>query len=917
MIAGGALNACADLNELAQNQCGNGVVEEPNGEDCDSRPLDAEGKPTDPGKGFACSSCRVLCDGQNHCPDGWGCGTDGICRRPTGTFEAADVPIAENVKTMLVADLDGDRQMELVVDTGADLRVHYFDQGANVVETSSIAAIDSSPATGDFDADGIADLAYHLDVAFAVRLGSADRSLPANPFPLPLPSDLAVKNGERLIGIDAFGIDASDFQLRELLRVDSSTITTFLDGKKSKKPALLAKVGTSSLVSPDAEIPTGRLIEGSPCDQFVLGNKDNDRVQIFTSCRDFAGVTGWNDLSLTGAVPPIEITIPAAAKIKGPVSILDVDGDGHLDVAVYAATDDAGTFAQIDVAYGNGKGQFSSTPGGLADQHAAPHLCLAFADLGQPAGQQGDPYFLGCLKRTPLAFADFNGDHKLDLVSPCGVFLTSGEIDPACGKKQSMIPVVSATFGLAGAEWTAARVVDLNADRVPDVVAASCADTSISYYESTGTGIFNGFRIPTDGGVNKLQVGDFDGDLVPDVLFTERVSPLVCTSTSIESAKESIGVIFGAKSAGPDGPYALGTVDAVHQVVAADLTSPANQYDLVTDLAVVSNDPKSPDPQDPNAVKYDRFTIFQGASDRQIIAPHYLVAPDTGDANLPWLVTMGHFTDAKQAGVALVSFERKDNAMGKPPSNRARLWVFGSDGADVTTDVPLVLDPLGDPSQFLFDSSKGAWLGSTNLGSSTTDQILGLVQNGQGAKLFVYGRASGGWASAVPDPITLPGAYRGPFAFADVDADGNQDLVLTSPADGVIVLWGSGKGTFDHDADGNVLEAARSLVKADDLLTACEGDPEAFVGAVPLRASASKDLSLVILTNAHAYLAKLADAKARKLSYTCIDDWVTPPPEGFAGAYLAAGDVGGDGIDDLIVGRPGAVTIFHGKAVVP
>ncbi len=70
-----------ELEELGRDVCGNQIIEA--GEDCDGAAVES----------LACNAaCRVECGADSKCPAGWGCGTDGLCRQPSGVLEARVPP---------------------------------------------------------------------------------------------------------------------------------------------------------------------------------------------------------------------------------------------------------------------------------------------------------------------------------------------------------------------------------------------------------------------------------------------------------------------------------------------------------------------------------------------------------------------------------------------------------------------------------------------------------------------------------------------------------------------------------------------------------------------------------------------------------------------------------------------------------
>src|SRR5271165_4763418 len=128
-----SLLRCTDFPQLQSGVCGNAVVE--TGEDCDTYPISPGTYCRPPGS--AAGACRLDCTtGSGHsCPSGWGCGTDGICRQPTGTFREANGPVAANAWRLLTGDFDGDGKADLgcVIDGGIDVMLGQTDRTVSPV----------------------------------------------------------------------------------------------------------------------------------------------------------------------------------------------------------------------------------------------------------------------------------------------------------------------------------------------------------------------------------------------------------------------------------------------------------------------------------------------------------------------------------------------------------------------------------------------------------------------------------------------------------------------------------------------------------------------------------------------------------------------------------------------------------------
>ena len=184
-----------------------------------------------------------------------------------------------------------------------------------------------------------------------------------------------------------------------------------------------------------------------------------------------------------------------------------MNGDGHLDVIV-------GSEERMFVAYGDGLGLATAVPyqahrPGSADAGPADYLPM------------------------PLAAGDVTGDGRVDFVFREGLLLSAPSSVPG---RDEYTPA----FGSLP-RWTAAVIADLNANGYPDILAGSSERPGINFYNGTGTSDLTLFELATSRPVQRISVGDFDGDLVEDVAFTQAGG----SEPTEEQVMISFGVPFG------------------------------------------------------------------------------------------------------------------------------------------------------------------------------------------------------------------------------------------------------------------------------------------------------------------------------------------------------------------------------------
>jgi hypothetical protein len=165
---------CAELPSITGGVCGNLVVDA--SEDCDGFSVFAGdtvcAAPT------AENACHYLCSEDASCPEGWGCGADGRCRRPSGRFEPApESPWRFNVNELAVGDVDGDRHDDLLGNNEFSLAVRFGSSSATFLEELEV---NIRPPTGPltfarFDGDPLLDVLVPTESGLFALLGQPER----------------------------------------------------------------------------------------------------------------------------------------------------------------------------------------------------------------------------------------------------------------------------------------------------------------------------------------------------------------------------------------------------------------------------------------------------------------------------------------------------------------------------------------------------------------------------------------------------------------------------------------------------------------------------------------------------------------------------------------------------------------------
>ncbi|KYF62196.1 VCBS repeat-containing protein [Sorangium cellulosum] len=898
---------CEELGEITPGLCGNGVIEPSRNEDCDcfeaSEACVVETKNAQGATSSAVcnpprseNECRFGCDdaGQG-CPSGWGCGIDRVCRVSTGKFKPLGAALPLGAQRLLTGDLDGDGRGDLVGVGSTSLEALYFDANGTVGTQVSIPSAGDTPALARLTDDGTTDIALSVGPGVAILSGQPGRTF------APVPVLASVFRLDSLSGAEP---GTMTLRGARLLPVGS----TPEDGQTWV--ALVAWTDTGGAAPEDVIV----VVQGSESGRLSLLDQQRGR-------RDVAGPLVSADLD-GGALHEVVVALagdsavrvyspdsgahtavelPAGARIAGAPFLRDVTGDGILDLLVGAtcAQRDPGLPAdaacyELDVAEGAGGGAFGDMQ--------------PFGDLSYPAGEAGSERSPGL--GAPVAIGDLNGDEVLDVVDPGAVRLGKARTSPPYQVEFDRLAPAN------GRRWTSAVIADLTGNGVSDVITGSADATDLTFFNGVPGALpsdfkLNELKIPTLGNVSRFVVGDFDGDLLPDLSFAESAG-----SSQSSAVHPTLAVCFGRYMKAPEAPVRLGAFEGLLDVAAVRLPEPDDAVDDVSVLFSHGGDVA--------------FSLIEGSSSRSLLPPLPLVrAGDVRQAGELRAVKSiaGRFGGARAEIASLTIVPPRPGSS----AGLADLWLLPAVDAGAIAMVEGDERRISLPAE-LVPSREPAWAldgVAVDLDGDGVDEIVlslpvevveedAAAGSGapalEGAVVLVRHGASG--ALGVPEAAIAPapGTLYGGLRAGDVNGDERADVVGIAyrlepgtrriAASRLAVFWNTGDGALDAPVELEPtdagLEDLASEVTSADFARIDEGAGRA----------------LVVLTRGAAYAldacgddaAACQDLGGHLLRRRKLDG--IP-----GGSAIATCDVLGDGVDDLGVLSDGALRVHEGVPI--
>lgn len=875
---------CANLAAIPSGTCGNGVVDD--NEDCDTFPA-ACGKP-----GTA-TACRLTCSATSPCPSGWGCSVQGICRQPTGNFDAPGPPGSTGTASMLVGDFDGDGRKDIVgVSTrgsggDAKLRIAYFGDNAILQRILPLASPVSSVSVRDVDGDGRDDLFAVAEGADILR-GRADRTF----VPVLFPSFSIPGKGQPFVARQVERpLPGGQSSAQFFVSADPTGNTAVVLLSEGPEFAIRVPEPYATLASPPVWAAAGAWDKALPtaepfhCGEVYLpfNGANGSRVYVYDLCTAPGGPDGqlaWRP----GVTPAAVIPIPPPAKITGRVLLADV-GTALSDLP---ATPGRRGFAvrmadgKLDVVVGTDQGVF------VAAQRLPDSNGLIKGLRFDPPGRVTDAGDVDLFDSAPLFVGDLSGDKFADFVFPEGIVYA---VPPA--SKLDRDPADFEVAFTSSRRWTTIAVGHLNADPLVDLALASGDAPDIDVFLGSANGLLSKFSVATSGYARDLEIDDFDGDKAGDIAFIQT-----------RGSREELGVAYGTPTGAPSTPIVAGEIEGVFALKSLGERGGAGQNTLALWL---------------DRGAETKVAALLPSGEREPRAP--LLFTDRGTTRtvpsgnlrdwLPIASVLAPVTRAPEANkrpeldiVSLVLGFTYSRAEGRPADRHPiGIWSAGETGA-LSFALPKETVPLDDSSADDVLATRAASGDLDKPGVDPKHEVVVVKRTRSGASTLSIYRGS------KPTAVPLTGVeltVSAAIELRDIDGDGLLDLVLYSGAE----LARQTYVGFNDGAGGISLPVVPLAIPEDPSHpgeTARSVADVAVAGVSPMQPGTTAPRDLLVLTATRLLLMR----RTGNRQFQTRDITAASGLTGMSAATgLAVGDFDGDGVEDVAIAEEGAIRILR------
>jgi len=733
---------CADLATFSA-ECGDFEIDP--GEDCDEGEAATE----------RCDACRLVCDASRECHGftGYACGADGFCRAPSGRLGSTFTELATLARDFTITDVDGDLYGDVISVSGTSLTVHYGDAVGDLAFEAStlIPTLRGGPTFADIDGDLTTDVVIPTADGVAAY-SSPYQVLSPHPFVLDVGNEQSCGDTRRLEGLP-FQVLALDDNYLAVLTSRSDNLKLGVAIISADQKTVCAQPGSARQV---CDVYVGDLTGGLVPAPGVFGVETYDtstpgepgKVISFTSALPGGGSCVLNFVRRTG-MADFEVTeIFADSTVTRPVALADLEGGGCPSVI------DSVSFPPTAPSPREFRG--GGVPGACLVAGAATPLSL-------PAGS----FAVSSVRFDPLAGAVSYAPDAI--VTTGGVYaIRSSRLAPR-------------ELYLSDRQLTSATSADIDADGDLDIVAIGSGAEDVDLIQRASGDNFLLLRLDTVGAVTRFSVGDFDGNEIADIAYAE---------VFVDSQR--LNVAYGTRDR-PLAPVDVGTfrdIVGLVRIQTIDSTDP----DLIVDDLIVF------DLVDPAAVT-PVMTLLHGSPQRTMQS---FFDPRKGNSSTSTVFTgvaAGNFFPSVGAEpyMDLVAIDgARFGAAGVWPLEGTAAGVFSySKATNTGTDLgacavsstdPVV--PAAPAPKFCTDSARYASWPRAN----DNDVVIGIDNGGAGRNLVVLDPLDPGVGTAAPNAAmtimafptiaAIDGLEVRSMRIADLEGDGQRELfVAFGPAE--------------------------------------------------------------------------------------------------------------------------------------